>query len=169
MVEIISVLCLPLAALILIRLIVVDLQIQLLPNILVLGLALTGFAFHASTLFYYGGAQTLLIGALIGGGSLFGIRFVANYFYKTDTLGLGDVKLVAAGGLWLGAHDILIALIFGALAGVVHGLSLIGHQWLKTKKIDDLATFSLPAGPGFIIGLFAVALAKFWGLPHLTP
>ena len=169
MLEIASILLLPAALCILVVLTIIDLRIQLLPNIWVLGLATTGFAFHTSALFYYGDVQDLILGAFIGGGSLYLIRAVANYFYKTDTLGLGDVKLIAAGGLWLGSYYILPALIAGALAGLLHGAVLIGYAWLKTKKVGPLSTFSLPAGPGFIMGLFIAALAKFWSLPHLTP
>ena len=167
MLEITSLLCLPVAFILLAALIVIDLRVQLLPNILVLGLAMAGFVFHASSLFYYGDVQDLALGAFIGGATLYFIRAGGNFFYKTETLGLGDVKLMAAGGLWLGPYFILIALIAGALAGLVHGGVLIGYNWLKTKKVGPVSTFSLPAGPGFAIGLLTAALAKLWGLPHL--
>ncbi|MEM7650598.1 MAG: A24 family peptidase [Pseudomonadota bacterium] len=168
MLEIVSLFCFPIAAALLIALIVIDLRVQLLPNNLVLGLAVTGFAFHACALFYYIDVKDIVIGAFIGGGSLYLIRAVGNKFYKTETLGLGDVKLMAAGGLWLGPVYILQALIAGAIAGLIHGSLLIGHNWLKTKKVSPLSRFSLPAGPGFAAGLFVAALAKFWGLPHLS-
>jgi len=146
---------------------VIDLQVRLLPNPLVLALALLGLAFHAATTFYYAPPKDLLIGALIGGGSLLLIRTIGNYIYKDDTLGLGDVKLLAAEGLWLGAEDTILALIFGALAGLAHGLFMLGLTRYHKQTTETLSTFSIPAGPGFIVGFLIVALEKFWGLPHL--
>ncbi|MEZ5814879.1 MAG: A24 family peptidase [Alphaproteobacteria bacterium] len=168
MLNIVSVICLTAALPILGALVVIDLRTRLLPNILVLGLAMAGFAFHVSALFYYDPVRDLLAGALIGGGMLYAIRLAGNFFYKTDTLGLGDVKLMAAGGLWLGPYYTLIALIAGAVAGLVHGGALIGYKRLKTREAATLSTFSLPAGPGFAAGLLIAALAKFWALPHLA-
>ncbi len=167
MLDILSLICLPAALIILLALIIIDLRVQLLPNILVLGLAMSGFAFQASSLFYYDPPTDLIIGAFIGGGTLYLIRLIGNFLYKTETLGLGDVKLMAAGGLWLGPYFILIALIAGAVTGLLHGIILIGQNWLKTKEVNQLSTFSLPAGPGFAMGLLIAAIAKLWGLPHL--
>lgn len=167
MLEVLSILCLILAFAALCALVVIDLRTRLLPNILVLSLAVSGAAFHASSLFFYNTPLDLLVGAIIGAGILYLVRVAGNTYYKADTLGLGDVKLMGAGGLWLGSDFILIAIIAGALAGLVHGLALIGCNWFKTKTIAPLSTFSLPAGPGFAAGLLIAALAKFIGLAHL--
>ncbi|HOO81867.1 MAG TPA: A24 family peptidase [Alphaproteobacteria bacterium] len=167
MLEIVSILCLLIGTGLLAALIIIDLRTLLLPNILVLSLALAGFMFHASTLFFYMPVSDMVLGGFIGGGTLYLIRALGNAFYKTDTLGLGDVKLMAVGGLWLGSYFILIALMAGAVAGLVHGLMLIVRQWIKTRRIESLSTFSLPAGPGFAAGLFIAALEKFFPLTHL--
>lgn len=166
MLDIISILCLPIGAGLLIALIIIDLRTLLLPNILVLSLAIAGFIFHAAALFYYMPVSDMAIGAFIGGGVLYLIRAGGNAFYKTDTLGLGDVKLMAAGGLWLGPYFILIALLAGAVAGLVHGLILIAQQWAKTRAVESLSRFSLPAGPGFAAGLFIAAFIQFSTLAH---
>lgn len=167
MLEPLSVLCLIAAFAVLVALVIVDLRTLLLPNVLVLALALLGAGFHACTLFYYNSAFDLAVGAVIGGGLLFLIRAAGNAYYKTETLGLGDVKLMAAGGLWLGSDFILPAIIAGALAGLIHGGVLITAHRIKTKEAAGLSRFSLPAGPGFACGLLIAALAKFSGLPHL--
>ncbi|MCB1721705.1 MAG: prepilin peptidase [Alphaproteobacteria bacterium] len=167
MLEIVSILCLLIGAGLLAALIVIDLRTLLLPNILVLSLALAGFMFHASTLFFYMPPMDMALGAFLGGGTLYLIRALGNAFYKTDTLGLGDVKLMAAGGLWLGSYFILIALMAGAVAGLVHGVILMNIEWMKTRKPVSPSKFSLPAGPGFAFGLLIAALEKFYGLPHL--
>ena len=146
---------------------VIDLKHRLLPNVFVAGFAVCGVVFHLSTQMYFTSYLDALIGVLIGGGLLLGIRMIGNAYYKQDTLGLGDVKLMAAAGLWLGQSYILHALVIGALAGLVHGLGMMGIRWTKTRKLESISTFSLPAGPGFIVGIIIAGVAKFSGLPHL--
>lgn len=150
------------------RLAIIDLKIRLLPNRLVLGFAIMGILFHSASLFTYNTPTGMLIGALIGGGLLILIRCAGNFFYKQDTLGLGDVKLMAAAGLWLGPEHILAALIWGALAGLTHGGTCYGYERLYKKTTHPLSTYSIPAGPGFIVGILIAALAKFWPLSHLV-
>lgn len=168
MLDIVSIMCLPLTVIVLTALAIIDLRTLLLPNILVLIFAMLGGLFHVSTLYYYGDIITFGLGSFIGGASLYVVRFIGNAYYKTDTLGLGDVKLMAAGGLWLGMHDIMMAIAAGAVCGLVHGILLLAHGRIKTGTFPKLSTFSLPAGPGFIAGLVIVGVAKFWGLPHLS-
>ncbi len=167
MISALPLLCVPAGLYVLFRLCVIDLRVRRLPNPLVLSLALLGLAFHFTSAFYYASPQDMILGALLGGGSLALIRAIGNTLYQQDTLGLGDVKLLAAEGLWLGAHDTTLALVLGAGAGLLHGLALLWHAKITRQNTGPLATFSLPAGPGFIAGFIITALAKFWGLPHL--
>lgn len=166
--DIASLLCLIAAPAVLIALCVIDLRVRLLPDPLVLAFALLGLGFHAASGFYYTDPGGMALGALTGGGLLYLVRLAGNAFYGQDTLGLGDVKLMAAGGLWLGPEDILTALIAGAVAGLLHGAGVIGHARLCKKDTGPLSTFSIPAGPGFAAGLVLAALAKFHDLPHLS-
>lgn len=167
MLEIIALICIIIAIILLGILSYIDLKVQLLPNELVLGLACCGFVFHLATTFYYLDLHNIALGAFIGGGLLFVIRGAANYWYQEDTLGLGDVKLLAAGGLWLGPEHILVAAAIGALAGFFHGLGVAAYTVHKAKVPMDLSKLSVPAGPGFAFGLIAVAIYKFWTFPAL--
>ncbi len=167
MYEFISMLCVLIAIILLGLLIVIDLKVRLLPNVLVASFAIAGFVFHTSSLFYYSDLADMALGAFIGGASLYVIRAIGNYFYKVDTLGLGDVKLMAAGGLWLGAELILFALTLGAIAGLAHGALLLGYNKMHARDSGMLSHFSLPAGPGFIVGIIIAAVAKFYPMPHL--
>lgn len=166
MIEIILLLCLLGAAGLLVALSIIDLRIGLLPNVHNAALAALGIAFHSLSGFAFVTPIDMAIGAAMGGGLLLGIRFVANRYYGQDSLGLGDVKLLAAAGVWLGAEDILLALVIGAIAGLLHGGFVIG--WNKVRGIETgaLSTFSIPAGPGFCAGIFCAGLAKFWPLIH---
>lgn len=150
--EIIVVTCAFLALLSLIWMGWIDLKLWILPNELVAILALTALPFHFALGWIYGGWFFFVLGGLLGGGALVLIRAVANYFYNMDTLGLGDIKLMGAVGLWLGPEAVLMALSAGAFCGVAHALIL------AYKKKMALNRMMLPAGPGFIMGSFLVAL-----------
>lgn len=145
----------------------IDLKEFLLPNELVLGFACCGFVFHLCTLFNYLSLEEIGLGAIVGGGMLYLIRGIANYWYNEDTLGLGDVKLLAAGGLWLGPEAILIAAALGALAGFIHGLALAIYVFGKAKVPLDLSRMTIPAGPGFAVGIVLVGAYEFMDFPAL--
>lgn len=162
MFEILALLALLCACALLLILSVIDLRQGLLPNEYVLALAVAGAAFHLSTAYHYLAPQDMALGAFIGGGFLYVIRGLAHKIYKQDALGLGDVKLMGAAGLWLGPYYILLALTAGATAGLLHGVLEAFVQKKKTGKIPALKTLSLPAGPGFAIGIALAGFIKFY-------
>jgi len=143
---------------------VIDLKYRLLPNTYVLALALFGLAFHGAFEFTLLSPIVMLGGLILGGGFLYVIRFFANRIYQQDTMGLGDVKFMMAAGLWLGFHEILLALIIGSFAGILHGVGLAFFEAQKTGTKMNLSRFSLPAGPGFIIGVVVVAVYHYHGV-----
>lgn len=164
MLEILAILSLAAAVVLLIWLSIVDLRIRLLPNTLVLAFLVCGIVFHLCTLFGFLSPPELLLGAAVGAGILYAIRAVAMRFYGEDALGLGDVKLLGAGGVWLGPYFILIALTLGALLGIAHGLGITLYQWAAKGVKPNLHTLSVPAGPGFALGIALAGLLKFAGL-----
>lgn len=68
-----------------------------------------------------------------------------------EGLGLGDVKLVAMVGAFLGLHGALLVLIIGSLAG-----SIIGYSYIKITR-NDPSTYELPFGT--FLGLAGMAIA----------
>lgn len=136
----------------------IDLKLWILPNELVALLALTALPFHFATDWFFGGWLYFIAGAIVGGGVLYGIRYVANRVYGFETMGLGDVKLMAAVGLWLGVDAVMMALAVGALCGVLHAVGLAIYQKQSLKRM------MLPAGPGFIAGSLIVG---FWTLKDI--
>ncbi len=142
----------------------IDLREKLLPNEYVMALAILGALFHLATAFHFLPLQDMALGAIIGGGFLFLTREIANRLYNDDTLGLGDVKLMAAAGIWLGPYYILLALTAGGIAGLLHGLALALSEKIKTGTIPSLNKLSLPAGPGFAAGVVIAAIMQFYAL-----
>lgn len=159
--------CLFSAIILLIALAVIDLRVRLLPNVLVLPFAMLALAFHALTMGQYRTPVQMIMGAALGFGILYGIRFIANKLYQQDTLGLGDVKLLGAAGLWLGPDGVLAAMTLGALAGMLHGLIVGIYTALHHKQRINFSRLEVPAGPGFAIGIIAVGLYQFGYLEDL--
>ena len=167
MLLILALICMISAIILLGALSYIDLKERILPNELVLALACSGFVFHLCTVFHFFTLTDIVIGALIGGGLLFIIREISNRFHGEDTLGLGDVKLMAAGGMWLGPEAILIAITLGAIMGVVHGLIIGIYASYHAKVPMKWDKMSVPAGPGFAVGLILAAIYTFSGFPAM--
>lgn len=144
---------------------VIDLRLRLLPNKYVGSFLVLGLFFQFLTDFYYCSLLDVLLGSLAGGGLLYVVRAVANRFYGFDTLGLGDVKLIAAAGVWLGLSDIFMAISVGAFAGLLHGVAYKFYQQFKTGEHILLTQLTIPAGPGFILGILIIGVLKFYSLP----
>jgi leader peptidase (prepilin peptidase)/N-methyltransferase len=75
-----------------------------------------------------------------------------------EGLGLGDVKLIAMVGSFLGLRGALGTLIIGSIAG-----SIIGYSYIKVTR-QDPATYELPFGTflGAAALLTAIVGQKFW-------
>ena len=136
----------------------VDLKLWILPNELVAAVAVLSIPFHFSLSALGSDWLSILLGALVGGGSLWVIRAVANRIYGMETLGLGDVKLMAAIGLWLGSEGALMALSAGAFCGVLHAMLIVAHKKIIKGQSVSMTRMALPAGPGFIAGSLLTAI-----------
>lgn len=161
MFDVLALACLAIAVLLLIALSVIDLKHWILPDELNLALGITGILFHFFATYRFFGIEQILMGAAAGAGLLYAIRFVANRYYGRDTLGLGDVKLLGAAGLWLGLDGTLQAITIGAFAGMLHGLAYAAYLAIKTKTKPNLSGLSIPAGPGFAVGIVAAGFILF--------
>jgi leader peptidase (prepilin peptidase)/N-methyltransferase len=94
-----------------------------------------------------------VIGAIVGGGLLWG---VAEAYYRlrgVEGMGMGDVKMMAMVGAFLGAPMALLTIMVGSLVGSVVGVALIR----LTGKSRD---YELPFGT-FLS--FAAVLAVLYG------
>lgn len=138
-----------------------DLKEYILPNEMNAALAVTFGAFHIATGWQLVHPVNAVLGAVAGGGLLLVIRFFANRFYQQDSLGLGDVKLMAAAGIGLGFPNIFLALSAGAFAGLFHGAVMAAMEERRTGQKQDFGSVNVPAGLGLCIGIAIVLVTQF--------
>jgi len=136
----------------LILLAVIDFKTYLLPNIYVFPFAALAPLFHWLTGFAYLSPVAILMGGLGG----YALLWLMRAYYKQDSLGLGDVKLMGAAGLWLGLDGVLFAMTIGAAFGLLHGIIYALCKSLRHGEKFSLTRLMIPAGPGFIAGIFLV-------------
>jgi leader peptidase (prepilin peptidase) / N-methyltransferase len=134
----------------LIALFAIDLEHQLLPNAITLPGIVVGFLF---SLFTEPGWMASLIGILLGGGVLFGI---AELYYRVrheQGLGMGDVKMLAMVGAFLGWQLTLLTLMLASLGGTVIGMIVIATKRGGMKYALPFGTFlALGAGVAATVG-----------------
>ena len=133
----------------LIVLFAIDLEHHLLPNAITLPGIVVGFALSFVT---EPGWQASLIGILVGGGVLFAI---AEAYYRVrheEGLGMGDVKMLAMVGAFIGWKLTLLTLMMASFSGTIIGLLLI-----VTKRGG--MKYALPFGTFLALGSLAAMLA----------
>ena len=134
----------------------IDLEHFILPDVLtlpgiVLGLALQPWIPWTSL-------WSAIFGALAGAGVLYGVAWAWYFLRGVWGMGMGDVKMLAMVGAFLGIEGVLVTLLLGSLGG-----SLVGGLLLLTGRLRLQS--KLPFG--FFLGFAAVA-ALFWGETFLT-
>ena len=80
-----------------------------------------------------------IISSLLSFGTVFGIYVLGNYIFRKQAIGMGDVKLAALIGLFLGYKQFLIALWFAALFGAIYGL--INSNSIKHQSVVPFGSF----------------------------
>jgi leader peptidase (prepilin peptidase)/N-methyltransferase len=139
----------------------IDIAYKIIPDELVIAglagsLAVIIFnAFKPLKIFGGGGWWTPLLGIFPGSGFLFLIAIIGMLIYKTDdAIGMGDVKIFAPIGIFLGWRMCIIALLISVtLAGLASIILLI----FKLKKKKD----AIPFGPFIVVGTFVTIM---WGI-----
>lgn len=96
-----------------------DLKTQTLPNLLTLPMAVAGLA--AAVL---GTApatpQNALMGVVAGGLFFLFIAILSLKILKKPGMGVGDIKLLAAGGAWVGVTGLPLVLIIASVAALLY-------------------------------------------------
>jgi len=111
------------ASAILLCLIFIDLEQQLLPDLLTLSLLWLGLIASLKNIFVT--AELAILGAAVGYLSLWLVAQSYYFLTKREGLGLGDCKLLAALGAWLGWQTLPLLVLIAALLGILVSLSLV--------------------------------------------
>ena len=157
-----------------------DLHHRILPNVLTLpgiivGILLSPFQWRSfysfdwiaprlASMVWPGNPQAVLpwvgsvTGAIIGGGLLFSVGFIYEKLRHREGLGMGDVKMLAMVGAFLGWPLAILTLMAGSLFGTLLGIALMvfARGSLQTKL-----AFGVFLGIGTVISVF-------YGLPFLS-
>lgn len=133
----------------LIVLFAIDLEHHLLPNVITVPGIVIGLLFSVIN---DPGWKSSLIGIVVGGGVLY---LIAEGYYRVrheEGLGMGDVKMLAMIGAFLGWPLTLLSLMLASFAGTIIGIALIatGRGTMK---------YALPFGTFLAIGAAVSASA----------
>jgi leader peptidase (prepilin peptidase) / N-methyltransferase len=127
-----------------------DLETMRLPDVM----TLPGLAFGLiASLWLPPGILSALIGAALGAAIPYAIRWLWFRSTGVEAMGLGDVKMLAMVGAFLGWQQVLVVLFMASVAGAAIGLTLAAlyGRTLASK---------LPFGTFLALGAYAASL---WG------
>jgi leader peptidase (prepilin peptidase)/N-methyltransferase len=157
---------------ILIDLVFTDLEERILPDEFTLGGTAIGlvlaafvpipgeffrFFFGTPQRLWYAGVFEALVAGVFFAFALWAVGALYAAVRHREGLGLGDVKMVAMIGAFLGVQGVLLTLVIGSSLGAVTGLAYV----LVAKK--DAATYELPLGT--FLGVAALGIAV-WETIH---
>lgn len=128
----------------------IDVRHFILPDVLTLPLIAAGIA--ALLLLWPGRAAAGAIGALAAAGGFWLVREAYCRVRAREGLGLGDVKLAAAGGAWIGWEGIASMVFIAALAG----LAVAALGWSRGRAVT--AADQVPFGAYLCLAIWIVWL-----------
>ena len=117
---------------------VIDLQHQILPNVITVPGIVIGVIL---SFFLPPGWFSSLLGVVLGGGVLLLIMEAYARARGFEGLGMGDVKMLAMIGAFLGWQLMLLTLVLGSLAGSIIGVGLISTRRGGMKTALPFGTF----------------------------
>lgn len=135
----------------------IDFKHQIIPDSMWITVFIGGILVYADEIIRGGFTIEGLINRLIGFFCVSIFLLVIGMIYKGG-MGGGDIKLMAAAGFLLGWKNIIIALMFGSVIGVIYlGIT-------RSLKRADMKK-AVPFGPHLVVGIF---IAMYFGSPILN-
>ena len=116
----------------------IDLEHQILPNVITLPGIVVGLVF---SLFLPPGLVSALIGIAAGAGVLFAVMEIYARARGFEGLGMGDVKMLAMIGAFLGWPLMLLTLVLASFGGSVVGVGLMAVRRGGMKTALPFGTF----------------------------
>lgn len=133
----------------LIVLFVLDLRHRILPNVITLPGIAVGIVFSLLT---EPGWLSSLIGIVAGGGILLAIAESYYWLRREEGMGMGDIKMLAMIGAFLGWKLMLLTLVISCVLGAIVGLAVIATRRGTMK-------YALPFGTFLAIGALVASIA----------
>jgi len=128
----------------------IDIEFQIIPNVIsvpgiVIGFLVSvvyaGFFINTGYIRWY----ESLLGIVVGSAFLGFVSLIYFFVTKTEGMGMGDIKLIAMIGAFLGIEGVIVTILVGSVAGSIMGIIL-----MIRKKGN--AKMKLPYGPFLSIG-----------------
>ncbi len=142
------------ATAILLALCTTDLRRFQLPNKLNLAFGILGLSFHLLSPYGFLVLQSQLLAAMVGAALFLGLRWMFCQMRHVEALGLGDVKFIAAAGLWVGLEGVFWVIAIAALS-TIGWVAIMRRQSAVLSK-RPLLTLRTPFGPGLAFATAAV-------------
>lgn len=143
-------------AAVLITVVFIDLEHKLVPDVLVLpGIAL-GLAFSPALT----GLKDSLLGILAGAGSIFLMGTAGELLFKRESVGGGDVKLMAMVGSVIGPRLVLLAFFLAPLTGSFYAVYLLA----KGERYAEIPYAPYLAAGSFLSLIFGERILAFLGI-----
>jgi len=92
-----------------------------------------------------------LVGAVAGGGLLWAVGSAYKIVRRTQGLGMGDVKMMAMVGAFLGWRLALLTILTGSMLGSLVGIFLI---FFRGRNLQSKLAFGTFLGPSAVVALF---------------
>ncbi len=133
---------------------VADFRRRIIPDAYLFPLMLVGLLMSAMCPFWIVTPIDAAIGAGFGYVIAAGIGFLFDYAYRRQNpdmvapIGMGDIKLISVGGIWMGVTGLAIALVVACVTGIV---------WARVQHQKYI-----PFGPFFVIGGILALIIMFF-------
>nr|WP_255534408.1 A24 family peptidase [Polynucleobacter hallstattensis] len=111
-----------------------------LPNAITFPLIILGIVFNAFSDLRFTTPNSACVGAFLAYGLLWALNTGYRLLKNRDGIGMGDAKLLAALGAWLGLNALPSILLMASIAGILGGII-----WLKLRRHHLREAF--PFGP----------------------
>ncbi len=135
----------------------VDIDRFILPDLLTLGLVVLGLCLALAS--GIDAARPYILGTVLGYGSLASLAWIYRRVRGRNGLGMGDAKLLAAAGAWLGWAALPFVILIASLTCLISIGLLAAIQMRSTPKQPMLAAY-IPFGPYLACAIFIVWLAQ---------
>lgn len=128
---------------------VADAKYMIVPDEVCIALALCSAGFVK----FHDKPVDILFGGLAGAGIMLAIAFIGKLIYKRETMGMGDVKLMAAVGLIAGLRGTVIIYIAASILAAMAYALLLARRRIKSTDVQPFGPY---IGCGYLIYLLVL-------------